>query len=201
MIGHYEHFPEKVYLLTWKIVIGCSSSHVQEQYTTARRFLQDAVIHSRSFIPKTLLKSASQDETNVLCMTDCRWYQVIVPVCVRVDRIFLSFRSVTGGHETRRAVTGVIKFRNSRISDKALCRKREALVGNDKALSETTSACRKRQSLFGNDKALSANLSLSQKNLRRSISLPYVPCRNKNDKHMLVGLCRFFVVLFYVNGE
>jgi len=193
VIGQYEHFPEKVYLLTWKIVIGCSSSHVQEQYTTARRFLQDAVIHSRSFIPKTLLKSASQDKTNVLCMTDCRWYQVIVPVCVRVDRIFLSFRSVTGGHETRRAVTGVIKFRNSRISDKAL-------VGNDKALSETTSACRKRQSLFGNDKALSANLSLSQKNLRRSISLPYVPCRNKNDKHMLVGLCRFFVVLIYLKG-
>jgi hypothetical protein len=35
--GHREHLPQKVHLLTWKVVIGCSSSNVQEQYATARR--------------------------------------------------------------------------------------------------------------------------------------------------------------------
>ena len=35
------------------------------------------------------------------------------------------------------------------------CRKRQAIVGNDKHLSETTNACRKRQTLVGNGKPLS----------------------------------------------
>jgi hypothetical protein len=61
------------------------------------------------------------------------------------------------------------------------------LIGNDKCLLETTKPCRKPQTLDGNDKALSANLSLAEEKTHRRISLlPYMPCRNKNDKHMLL---------------
>ena len=88
---------------------------------TARRFLQDAVIHSRSFIPKTLLKLASQDKTNVLCMIFCRWYQFIVLVCVFVSR-FWSFRSETRGTECgmpSRVLSsfGTCKFLTKRLSE------------------------------------------------------------------------------------
>ena len=134
-------------------------------------------------------------------------------MCVSTDLLVISQRDA--GKRVRRAVTCVIHFRTSRISYKALvrndkrlsvmtnaCQKQQSFVGNDKRLSEmTNNACRKRQSLVGNDKALSENLSLAEKDLRRSISLLYVPCRNKNSKQMLVGLCRFFVVLFFVNGK
>jgi hypothetical protein len=43
---------------------------MQEWYATARRILQDAVVH------------LSQGKMNVLWMTLGRWYQLIVPVCV-----------------------------------------------------------------------------------------------------------------------
>jgi hypothetical protein len=95
-MGHYKHFPENVYHFTWQLVIRCSSSLVQEQSTTARRFFQDAVFHTRSFIPKTLLNLAIQDKTNVLCMTVCRWSQLIVLVCVLVNQYFGHF-AVRGG--------------------------------------------------------------------------------------------------------
>jgi hypothetical protein len=49
--------------------------------------------------------------------------------------------------------------------------------------------------LVGNDKALSANLSLAEKNLRRSITRTYVPCR-KNNEHILVGFCCVFWCYF-----
>jgi hypothetical protein len=48
---------------------------------------------------------------------------------------------------------------------------------------------------------LPASLSLAEKNLRRTLSQTYVPCRKKTDKHTLVGLSRFCVVLFYVKRK
>jgi hypothetical protein len=118
-----------------------------------RRFLQDAVIHSRSCIPKTLLKSASQDKMNVLSMTVCRWYQLIVPVCV-CKPIFRSFCSKTRGHECgvpSRVLSsfGTREFPTKRLSettnachtDKALS-ETKTLVGNNKALSKSTKLCR-----------------------------------------------------------
>ena len=87
----------------------------------------------------------------------------------------------------RHAVTCLIHYRNSRFSDKAL-------VGNDKCLSETTKPCWKQQSLVRNDKALSASLSFAEKNLIRSISRTYVPCRKKTTS---ICLPVFVVFLWY----
>jgi hypothetical protein len=47
----------------------------------------------------------------------------------------------------------VIQFHSSLFSDKAFVGKQQSFVKNDKRLSETTNACRKRQTLVGNDKA------------------------------------------------
>jgi hypothetical protein len=80
------------------------------------------------------------------------------------------------------------------------------LSENDKALLETTSACQKQQTLVGNDKRLSETTKLSRQiypYLRKAfVEMYHEPtCLvEKKDKHMLVGLCRFFVVLIYKIG-
>ena len=132
-------------------MIRCFSSHVQEQNATARRFLDDAVRHSHSFIPKTLLKLPSQDKTNVLCMTVCRWYQLIVPVRVCVNRSFGHFAARRG--DTSAACRHVC-YPLSELENflQSACQKRQTLVGNDKRLSEKAKLCPKRQTLVGNDK-------------------------------------------------
>ena len=63
-----------------------------------------------------------------------------------------------------------------------------------KRFSETTSACWKRQSFGG-------KFILSWENLRRSSYNTNIRALSKNDKHMLVGLCCFLVVLFYVKRK
>ena len=51
-----------------------------------------------------------------------------------------------------------------------------------------------RQSIVGNDKALPASLSLAEKT-SVEVYHEHTCLLKKNDKHMLVGLCRFFVSL------
>jgi hypothetical protein len=89
---------------------------------------------------------------------------------------------------------------SSHFSDKSF-------VGNDKHLSETTNTCRKRQTIVGNDKHLSETASvcrgeftLDEKNLGRNIGEHHMPCRTTNDKHLIVGLCRFLLVWFDTNA-
>ena len=104
------------------------------------RFLQDAVIHSRSCISKSLLKSASQDKMNVLSMTVCRWYQLIVPVCVCVNRFLGHFAARLGDMSAacRHVCYPVSELANFRQS---ACRKQQTLV-------TPTKLCRKRKRLL-----------------------------------------------------
>jgi hypothetical protein len=134
-------------------------------------------------------------------------------MCVKTNFLVILHRDA--GTRVQRGITCVIQFRNSRISNNALvgnnkrllertkpCWKQQKLVGNDKRLSERTKLCRKQQTLVGNNKRLlETTKHCWQIYNQLSISLRYAPCWNKNDKHMLVGLCRFFVVLLYKNGK
>jgi hypothetical protein len=59
-----------------------------------------AVIHTRSYVPKPLLISASLDKMYLWCMTVCYRYQVLGPrTCVPVKQISGHFAAFTPGHE------------------------------------------------------------------------------------------------------
>ena len=75
----------------------------------------------------------------------------------------------------------------ARIFPTNVCRKRQTFLVSDKHLSETTSVCR-------------WNWTLTEKNLRKHIGQQYMICRMKNDKHTLVGICRFFLVFVYTKS-
>jgi hypothetical protein len=139
----WEHFPEKeVYLLMWKVVIGCSSSYVQERYTTACRILQDVAGN-----PLTFVHSKKPSEIGKSGRNECSLYDCLPMVPCNCP--CLSVCKPTFGHfEARRGDTSVVcrhvfypvlELANFRRS---ICRKRQRFDGNDKRLSETTKPCR-----------------------------------------------------------
>jgi hypothetical protein len=154
------------------------SFHVQMQYDNLVESFGDAVIHTRSYVSKPLLISASLDKMYLWSMSVCKRYQVLGPcMCVPVKRISGHFAAFTPAHEC-----GIPSWLLSSF---------EAREFPTKRLLETTKLCRKQQTLVG-------KLSLAEKSLRRNISRTWLrPLSGKNDKHMLVAFCRFFLVFIY----
>jgi hypothetical protein len=133
--------------------MGALPSMCRNNMTNLEYIFQAAVIQTRSYVPTPIQISASLDKMHLLCMSVCQRYQVLSPcICVPVKWIFGHFVELSPTR-VRNSVMTFIHFRSSQFSDKAL-------VGNDKALSETTNACRTRQSFVGNDKRLSETTKL-----------------------------------------
>jgi hypothetical protein len=143
------------------------SFHVQMQYDNLVEFFGDAVIHTRSYVSKPLLISASLDKMYLWSMSVCKRYQILGPcMCVPVKRISGHFVAFTPGHEC-----GIPSWLLSSF---------EAREFPTKRLLETTKLCRKQQTLVG-------KLSLAEKSLRRNYHEPgYVPCREKTTSTCLL---------------
>jgi hypothetical protein len=78
----------------------------------------------------------------VLCMTVCRWYLLIVPVCVCVNLFFGHFDARRGNTSAACRPHVCYPVSELAIFRQGACRKRQALVGIDKALLETKRLCR-----------------------------------------------------------